>query len=89
MYYVPAGSFSRPFQGVSYTEPALVHQCHYGHNTSLPQAEVQGKGMYDIQLEYSSVYCSALFSVLLLQHRGKAWYIAKIVTTTLCVGNVL
>lgn len=66
MYYVLVGSFSGSFQGVSHTEPALVHQCHHGHNTSLPQAEVQGKGMYDIQSEYSSVYCSALFSELLL-----------------------
>ena len=56
MCYVLVGSFSRPFQRVSHTEPALVHQCHHGHNTSLPQAEVQGKGMYGIQSEkYSSV----------------------------------
>ena len=72
MYYVLVGSFSRPFQGVSHTEPALVHQCHHGHNTSLPQAEVQGKGMYDIQSEDRRFYCNALFSVvLLLAKHGK------------------
>ena len=73
MFNILVGSFSSPFQGVSHTEPALVHQCHHGHNTSLPQAEVQGKGMYDIQTLFN---CSTLLSVLLhIACKAGAWYI--------------
>lgn len=77
MYYVLVGSFSRPFQGVSHTEPALVHQCHHGHNTSLPQAEVQGKGMYDIQSEYSSDLLQCFVLCTFIAKQGKSLVYSK------------